>query len=72
MIEQLKQDLSLKLNEKILNKYNVEAQIKAETPKNRENGDVAFPSFVLCKLLKISPVDAAKIVKDILSEFENI
>ena len=72
MIEQLKQDLSLKLNEKILNKYNVEAQIKAETPKNRENGDVAFPSFALCKLLKISPIDASKIVKDILSEFDII
>ena len=75
MIEELKNQISIKLNNKIKEEYGVDVELKAETPKNKENGDVAIPAFPLCKTLKKSPIDSAQVVAHILEElgmFETI
>ena len=35
-----------------------------ETPKDKKNGDVSFPCFILAKILKRSPIEIANIIKE--------
>ena len=41
-----------------------EIESKIETPKDKQNGDFAYPCFNLAKVLKNSPVNIANSIKD--------
>lgn len=41
-----------------------EIESKIETPKDKQNGDLAYPCFNLAKVLKNSPVNIANSIKD--------
>ena len=40
-----------------------EIESKIETPKDKQNGDFAYPCFNLAKVLKNSPVNIANSIK---------
>lgn len=68
MIEELKNNISKYVNDKILEVYNLQVTLQAETPKNPEMGDIAIPSFPLSKVLHKNPQEAGEIVIKILNE----
>src|SRR5574344_313975 len=75
MIEELKTTISSYVNNRIQEVYALQANLQAETPKNKENGDIAIPAFPLCKTLHKRPDECASIVQKFLNElpyFEKI
>ncbi|MBO5477602.1 MAG: arginine--tRNA ligase [Clostridia bacterium] len=49
-----------------------EIESKIETPKDKKNGDFAYPCFNLAKVLRNSPINIANQIKENIEENENI
>ena len=59
-----------------INNNNIQVNIEdiknmLEEPKDKENGDIAFPCFKLSKTLRKSPVDIANYIKDNINLISN-
>ena len=67
MLNELKFEIQDYLNKRISEAYSG-ASIIVESPKDKEKGDIAVPSFSLCKVLHKSPMDIAPIIKGYLEE----
>jgi len=68
MLVELKELISEHLNKKINENFNTDVKINVESPKDKTMGDIAIPSFSLCKILHKSPMDIAPIIKGYLEE----
>jgi len=55
---------------KILNSVGVAGEIMFSTPPKSEMGDLSFACFDIAKIWKISPVDAAKKIVDVIARSE--
>lgn len=49
-----------------------EIESKIETPKDKKNGDFAYPCFNLAKVLRNSPINIANTIKENMKENENV
>jgi len=75
MLDSLKLIISKHLNKRVKETYDIDSSLVVETPKDKEKGDIAIPSFALSKLLHKSPMELAPVIKDFLDElgyFEKI
>ena len=70
MLDQLKVIIAKHLNNRVMETYNVASSLVVETPKDKEKGDVAIPSFALSKLLHKSPMELAPVIKGFLEELD--
>ena len=70
MIKELKSEIQSYVNKRLSEIYSLEFNTVIENPKNPQLGDLAIPSFSLCKVLKKSPVECAEVIKGILLELD--
>ena len=70
MIKELKSEIQSYVNKRLNEIYSLEFNTVIENPKNPQLGDLAIPSFSLCKVLKKSPVECAEVIKNILLELD--
>ena len=70
MLDSLKTIIGAHLNKRVEETYNIETSLVVESPKDKEKGDIAIPSFVLSKLLHKSPMELAPIIKGFLEELD--
>ena len=70
MISELKLTIQNYVNKRIEEMYGVSSTLVTENPKNPVLGDVAIPSFPLCKVLRKRPDECAEVVKNILNELD--
>ena len=70
MISELKLTIQNYVNKRIEEIYSVSSSLVTENPKNPVLGDIAIPSFPLCKVLRKRPDECAEIVKNILNELD--
>lgn len=68
IINKIKDEVINHLKNRLNELYGIDSKIIVEIPKDKSLGDLAFPSFSLCKDLRKSPMEIAPIIKNILEE----
>jgi len=70
MLEKLKEEIQVYLNNEIKKSLNSDQLLNIEVPKDKTKGDIAIPVFPLSKELHKSPIEIAPIIKGLLDNNE--